>query len=268
MQKQLAQKWLRAQFVQLVNVQRCTLGQPSLTAESEADLVVHTWSGVLIYVHLVDEPIKAGKVRRILEQSTNNGIVTLFILNADLLPGQAERIEKSKWFLEFQHLANDRIYTYHIGKQGPLIRPLHFAAVGRDEVEAHYGPQLPITHLRYLRQTVKHGAVKGYWLIADLETEASAQNPVYQSVGGTWRSPGASNAFPGTPPAASSKLDESYALLQIPRSATREDVKAAFRKLAFEVHPDVSLLPKTEAEARFKVLSEAYEYIKVTNAWK
>jgi hypothetical protein len=29
----------------------------------------------------------------------------------------------------------------------------------------------------------------------------------------------------------------------------------------------VSQLPKDEAETRFKLLSEAYEYIKFTNSW-
>ncbi len=64
-----------------------------------------------------------------------------------------------------------------------------------------------------------------------------------------------------------SKLNESYALLRVTKDASREDVKAAFRKLAFEVHPDVSSLPKDEAETRFKMLSEAYETIRVTNDW-
>jgi molecular chaperone DnaJ len=51
------------------------------------------------------------------------------------------------------------------------------------------------------------------------------------------------------------------------REATRDEVKAAFRRMAFELHPDVSDLPRHVAEERFKMLSEAYEYIKTTRGW-
>jgi curved DNA-binding protein CbpA len=56
-------------------------------------------------------------------------------------------------------------------------------------------------------------------------------------------------------------------LLGVPVNATREEVRAAFRRQAFALHPDVSDLPKDEAEARFKVLNEAYAYIKLSNRW-
>ncbi|MBK8022695.1 MAG: J domain-containing protein [Chloroflexi bacterium] len=51
------------------------------------------------------------------------------------------------------------------------------------------------------------------------------------------------------------------------RAATGDEVKAAFRRLAREVHPDVSKLPKAEAEKRFKMLLDAYNRIKVANGW-
>ncbi len=184
--KQFVRKWLRNQLVQLVNVQKTTFAQPSLAAVSEADLIVHTWAGVLIYVHLLDEPLKAARVRHLLESATSTGIVSLFILDAELLPRQGERVDSRKWFLVFAQLANDRVYTYHIGKGGPAIRAAQFIPVGRDEVEIRYGAQIPIMQLRYLRQTVKHSALKGYWLIGDFETEKSAHIPAYR-VNSDWR---------------------------------------------------------------------------------
>ncbi|MFL6661372.1 MAG: DnaJ C-terminal domain-containing protein [Rhizobacter sp.] len=48
-----------------------------------------------------------------------------------------------------------------------------------------------------------------------------------------------------------------YATLGLERSATQDDVKRAYRKLARKYHPDVSKEP--DAEARFKEVSEAYE---------
>ncbi|HJV61373.1 MAG TPA: DnaJ C-terminal domain-containing protein [Albitalea sp.] len=48
-----------------------------------------------------------------------------------------------------------------------------------------------------------------------------------------------------------------YATLGVERSATQDDIKRAYRKLARKYHPDVSKEP--DAEARFKEVSEAYE---------
>jgi len=51
-----------------------------------------------------------------------------------------------------------------------------------------------------------------------------------------------------------------YKTLGVPRQASTETIKAAYRKLARRYHPDVSKEP--EAEARFKEITEAYEVLK------
>ena len=51
-----------------------------------------------------------------------------------------------------------------------------------------------------------------------------------------------------------------YTILGINRSATQDEVKKAFRKLARKYHPDVNPGDKT-AEARFKEINEAYEVL-------
>ena len=47
-----------------------------------------------------------------------------------------------------------------------------------------------------------------------------------------------------------------YEILGVPRDASKEDIKNAFRKLARQYHPDVSQEP--DAEERFKEINEAY----------
>ena len=47
-----------------------------------------------------------------------------------------------------------------------------------------------------------------------------------------------------------------YEILGIPRSASPEDIKTAFRKLARQFHPDVNKEP--DAEEKFKEINEAY----------
>jgi len=50
-----------------------------------------------------------------------------------------------------------------------------------------------------------------------------------------------------------------YELLGVPRDASEADVKKAFRRLARELHPDVSDAP--DADARFREVVEAYEVL-------
>ena len=50
-----------------------------------------------------------------------------------------------------------------------------------------------------------------------------------------------------------------YEVLGIARNATDEEIKRAFRKLAFKYHPDHN--HEDEAEERFKEINEAYEIL-------
>ncbi|MEW6143091.1 MAG: molecular chaperone DnaJ [Chloroflexota bacterium] len=50
-----------------------------------------------------------------------------------------------------------------------------------------------------------------------------------------------------------------YEILGVPRDASDEDIKRAFRRLAFQCHPDHNKEP--EAEERFKQVNEAYQVL-------
>ncbi len=54
--------------------------------------------------------------------------------------------------------------------------------------------------------------------------------------------------------------EDYYEILKVPRNATDEDIKKAYRKLAMKYHPDRNKGDK-EAEAKFKTVNEAYEIL-------
>ena len=55
------------------------------------------------------------------------------------------------------------------------------------------------------------------------------------------------------------KYQDYYAILGLPRSATQEDIKKAYRRLARKYHPDVN--KSRDAEAKFKEMAEANEVL-------
>jgi curved DNA-binding protein len=56
------------------------------------------------------------------------------------------------------------------------------------------------------------------------------------------------------------KYKDYYETLGVPRGASQDDIKKAYRKLARKYHPDVSKM--ADAEARFKDINEANEVLK------
>jgi SNF2 family DNA or RNA helicase len=59
-----------------------------------------------------------------------------------------------------------------------------------------------------------------------------------------------------------------FEALGVNHTATKDEIKAAYRTLAKEYHPDISPLPKDVAEEKFKEISEAYETLTDDNKRK
>jgi len=56
-------------------------------------------------------------------------------------------------------------------------------------------------------------------------------------------------------------MTDFYTILEVEKTATEDEIKKAYRRLALKWHPDKNLSNKTAAEEKFKLISEAYEVL-------
>ena len=268
----LIHRWLAEQIASLDSVQKCVLGS------QEASIIVHSWNGVLINVHVVDEPIKTRTLKKMAQEATRVGVGTLCVINAALLPPDGVRLLPPEWLLSVHALTDNKIYAYRIDQGQPVIFQVHFKiAVKLDERDVWYGPEIEIGKLPFYRVWVKTPALKGDFLIANFAADPFWHNRDYRNQRAAKReqeraerSNGRAHyeyGYHGYNPGElvqkqQTPLESSYAALGLKPGVPCEEVKSAFRKLARETHPDVSTLPKNEAESRFHTLTEAYTFIR------
>jgi DnaJ-domain-containing protein 1 len=56
------------------------------------------------------------------------------------------------------------------------------------------------------------------------------------------------------------EVEDLYAILEVPRTATNEQIRAAYRALATRLHPDVS--DDAESERKFVLVNKAYRILR------
>lgn len=244
-------------------------------------LSANLWSGSAVHVHDLDQPIKPRQIRKILQETTRLGIGALFIVAQTLVPPDGERCEPAEWLQAIHELSGERLYTYRMEGSRLLLGQVHMKAYGGNLREIWYGPDIEPMALPFYRLWAKSPAVRGDWLVANfgnelfwkgqkfrVDRDVDTQRYEGQRVKG-WSSEQVFGAYADRtmPLLQETKLELAYKLLGVGKAATADEVKAAFRKLARECHPDTSRLPKEEAEHRFHAINEAYAYIRQTNGW-
>ncbi|MFN8377943.1 MAG: J domain-containing protein [Anaerolineae bacterium] len=282
-----ARRGFAAQLAAIPSVRSCLV-------DREADFVARTWSATVTHVILLNELVKPRHIRRIIGENSRVGIGTLFLLHEALVPPDSLKVEPPETLLALHALHRDKVYTYAEHDTGLRIGQVHFRSYGRmHEYEMWYGPAVAVQNLPCFRVWVKTPAsVKGDWLMATFGSEAFWKHADYtmgrdamrrqQRGGFTHRAAWSDAEWNGgtfvedeAPPTRTNlgpatrlnRLDTCYAQLGLRAGVSSEEVKSAYRRLARELHPDVSALPKDEAEIRFRLLHEAYTFIKVSNGW-
>lgn len=273
MMSELFKNWLREQLIGLVGVQQAVVNPPAevVSRAYPVDIRALLWTGVIVNIYVLEDVPKPRTIRQILQHDTGQGIGTLFVLAPHLAPAPGAQFVPAEWMLNIHALSHERFYAYPPDNREMALLQIHLERIDATErYEAIYGPQLVLDRLHYGRITIRQRAIKGYWLAAHFGPGSFWQ----QERRKFYVPPPRAQATNGrTPPPASpsgrvqTALERSYAVLGVQLNATQEEVKTAFRRQVFNVHPDVSALPKLVAEEKFRMLAEAYEYIKAERGW-
>lgn len=283
---EILKRWLKPQLDRLVSVQRTSIG-------TEPSLVAHLWSGVKINIYVINEPIRTRAIKHALQEATNIGVGSMFIVAANLIPAKGTQFIPEEWLQAIHILSGDQLYAYQFGKDHPEIMQIHLEPLGGvGKWEVQYGSTFEFRRLRFYSLSTKARFLKGTWMVADFDSPAfwkdndyrrhqeqerqqrrrASGNTQWQTWEGfqTWKNEHRStngNSIPSDPSPLQSYLEQCYTYLGVASGANFEEVRTAYRKLARQVHPDVSELPKEEAEVRFRMVTQAYEYIKSANNW-
>lgn len=273
--------WLRQSIRALPSVRAV-----HLLGEDPADLLIRTWVGMSVKVYLLDGVPNLRVLKRVLQENTRNYQGTMLIAHHHLMPPDKTRLMPEDWMHALHELNSERIYTFSPGEES--LGQVHFDYLAsKTEREAWHGDPVQFKHLRVLNVSAKFWPIRGNYMMADF-----GQNPYWktseqraerlrqrwhnrrQHAGANfvWGQYDAGGHVGGADDASLYKayvgeLERCYAVLGVSMSAPKDDVKAAFRKLARDFHPDVSNLDKAEAEARFREINAAWETIKAKKRW-
>jgi hypothetical protein len=262
--------WLKNTFNALTDVKFATT-EPDASVIFQnhiADLVVETWMGGRLYVYLLDKEPKVRDLKATLKENSRSGIGTLFMMDAPLLPRHDDVIKVDDWQSALFHLNDTWIYTYQCAQdQQWSIQQVHFTPTTyADMYKCWHFTDFAIEAC-VVRDREFNEGIKGRWVIGDLASPQYKRRINYERVNHRYHY-NTKQTHETTAKVPTDQLMKYYEMLGLGRNASEKEVKGAFRRMALKVHPDVSALPRPEAERRIKELNEAYEYIKEHNGWR
>lgn len=269
---------IRATFAVVPDVKRAsTEADPSVVFKShQADIVVSTWMGARLYVYLLSASMKVREIKNLLRDNSRSGIGSLFIVDRRLLPQGGELVKLQDWWESLLLLNGDFFYTYFIEDDEVKVTQVHFEPKNSlGDYRVWYSPEFAIEKVTVRRKEVTKGNIKGRWHTADIASpsykrrindQRANQRFNYQTKY-TQDIPHNKKNSKGRSYVRDVQLDKYYTLIGVEKGASEKEIKRAFRQMALKVHPDVSALPRQEANQRIKQLNEAYEYIKEYHGW-
>lgn len=264
--------WLSGEFNQAADVKLATTDpDPALIFQPHvADLVVSTWMGSRTYVYLLPTKPRLRDIKGMLKENSRHSIGTFFILDLDLLPEDGTTARVPDWLEGLLHLGDQWVYAYSLTDEGLSLIQVNFnPTTVEHEYYCWYLDDFKIENVSIRKRDIG-GNIRGTYTITDIASPTYKRRVNYERVNQRYHyKTRKTEQIPHQrkPNTSPEKLLQYYQMIGVRRNATQEEIKTAFRKRALQVHPDVSALPRSEAEKHIKALNEAYEYIKSYHGW-
>ncbi len=281
--KQPVAQWLKRQFADVPDVRSVNTADAGLIFQThDADFVVSTWMGSKLYVYILDRAPRIRDLRAALRENARAGIGSLFLAHRALMPSPEAVIRLADWQELLMELHDGFLYTFHVDDPHISVEQAHFTPsnANPDQYRVWYLSDFQIENVNVRKRELQN-AMRATVLVGDIASINYKRRMNYERVNQRfhYRTQYTQQIPPGGGRAAGSQSDNRsgakrddvllkyYAMLGVERTATEAEIKAAFRRMAMQVHPDVSALPRHEANRRIKELNEAYDYIKDYHGW-
>lgn len=267
--------WLCSQFNDATDVKSATSEpDPALIFQPHvADMVVSTWLGSRLYIYVLPTQPRLRDIKAILKENSRNSIGTLFVLNLAILPEHEATSRVGDWLEGLLNLGDQWVYAYSVTEEGLSLTQVNFnPTTVEHEYFCWYLDDFKIENVSVRKREIG-GNIRGTYSVGDIASPSYRRRVNYERVNQRYhyktkkteqiphqRKPGLTNG-------SVDKLMQYYKMIGVGRNASEAEIKTAFRKRALQVHPDVSALPRSEAEKHIKALNEAYEFIKDYHGW-
>lgn len=216
--------------------------------EDGSDLIQITFkNGAKVMIHLIDDEISAHELQKMISENHANGVHSLMMFWAELLlPRDGERYTPDSWMQAMLALYGDNIYSYEVSSKEVFLFPVYFhAQAGRNDRLVRWGKTLSLAHLRMDTLHLESVHLQGQFRRVYFEASTSKTD--------------GSAIPPSSFAAISATLQSYYTLLQLPLTATAEEVRQAYRTLARQYHPDLN--PDPAAHEQMQEINLAYAQV-------
>ncbi len=207
-------------------------------------------NGDSVMIYMIERPIARSEVLTTLERNTQLDIYTLFVFWCDmLLPREGSFYRVDDWMDLLLPLYDQKLYGFEVVHGRVWIFPVHFEGEGPIR-RIHYGDTLDWAAFGVGQAQTRSDYFEGLLHVADfsqpLETAQARAREAHSKRTHAERP-------------TLSELERSYAVLSVSPGADRATIRAAYRRLAMQYHPDVN--PSREATARMQEINVAYMQI-------
>ncbi len=225
---------------------------PEVVADIKHDgsdlVIVEMVTGETVIMYLVERLLPLNEIKSVLEESNQAVRHTLFILWGDmLLPPENKFYLPDDWMEVLYTLYDGKIYGYDSYAQYTSVFPVYFEDHGHGfQRYIRYGEAISAAHLHCDFIHMDNRYISGFWRVADFEPAASSQaheEPAQRRKLSLDRK----------------SIEAYYAVLMISRDADRAAIRAAYRHLARQYHPDMNDSP--QAKEQMQEINEAYKRI-------